>query len=287
MKVLILGSRGQLGWELLRTSPKEADINAQNSSQVDFLKPDTIRDCIAQYAPDWIINAAAYTAVDQAESDQENVYRINHEAVSAIAHAAADHHSRLVHISTDYIFSGKNYKPLRPDDPADPQSVYGMSKWKGETAIREVLSDKALIIRTAWLYSSHGKNFVKTMLNLMTAGKSLNVIDEQVGTPTWAKGLALAIWTCIYKSISGTFHWTDAGVASWYDFAVAIQEEALALGLLQVPVSIPPVLSTQFPTPAQRPFYSILDKHSMWQATSITPVHWRAQLRSMLGEIKQ
>lgn len=286
MKVLILGAGGQLGWELLRTSPKGTDINAQGSSQVDFVKPDTIRDCIAQYAPDWIINAAAYTAVDQAESDRENAYRINHEAVSVIAHAAADHHSRLVHISTDYIFSGRNYKPLRPDDPADPQSVYGMSKWKGEAAVREVLSDKSLIIRTAWLYSSHGKNFVKTMLNLMTAGKPLNVIDEQVGTPTWAKGLAQAIWTCIDKSISGTFHWTDAGVASWYDFAVAIQEEALNLNLLQAPVSITPVLSTQFPTPAQRPFYSILDKHSMWQATGITPVHWRAQLRSMLGEIK-
>ena len=287
MKVLILGAGGQLGWELLRTSPKEADINAQGSSQVDFLKPDTIRDCIAQYVPDWIINAAAYTAVDQAEFDRETAYRINHEAVSVIAHAAADHHSRLVHISTDYIFNGRDYKPLRPNDPADPQSVYGMSKWKGETAVREVLSGNALIIRTAWLYSAHGKNFVKTMLNLMTAGKSLNVIDEQVGTPTWSKGLAQAIWTCIDKSISGTFHWTDAGVASWYDFAVAIQEEAINLNLLQAPVSITPVLSTQFPTPAQRPFYSILDKHSMWQATDITPIHWRAQLRSMLGEIEQ
>ncbi|PIE62990.1 MAG: dTDP-4-dehydrorhamnose reductase [Desulfobacter postgatei] len=287
MKVLIIGSGGQLGWELLRTTPRGTDINAVDYPQVDFLKPDTIRDCIARHTPDWIINAAAYTAVDQAESDQENAYHINHEAVSVIARAAEAHHSRLAHISTDYIFSGRHYKPLQPDDPADPQSVYGMSKWKGETALLEVSAVKSLIIRTAWLYSAHGKNFVKTMLKLMTDGKPLNVIDEQVGTPTWAKGLAQAIWICIDKSISGTFHWTDAGAASWYDFAVAIQEEAITLDLLQTPVPITPVLSTQFPTPAQRPFYSILDKHSMWQATGITPVHWRVQLRAMLGELKE
>lgn len=286
MRILILGAGGQLGWELLRTSPKEMDIKSLDYPQVDYLKTDTIRDCIAQYTPDWIINAAAYTAVDKAESNQENAYQINHNAVSVIARAAAKHHSRLVHISTDYIFSGRHYKPLQPNDPASPQSVYGMSKWKGENAVLEVLTDKALIIRTAWLYSAHGKNFVKTMLKLMVDGKSLNVIDEQVGTPTWAKGLAQTIWTCIDKSISGTFHWTDAGAASWYDFAVAIQEEALSLGLLQSPISITPVLSNQFPTPAQRPFYSILDKHSTWQITGTTPVHWREQLRSMLSDIK-
>ncbi|MCD4722101.1 MAG: NAD(P)-dependent oxidoreductase, partial [Desulfobacula sp.] len=142
------------------------------------------------------------------------------------------------------------------------------------------------IIRTAWLYSSHGVNFVKTMLKLMKEKQSLSVIDEQVGTPTWARGLARAVWASIKKDLFGTFHWTDAGAASWYDFAVAIQEEAVAAGLLERSIPITPVPSDQFPATAQRPFYSILDKRSMWQATGITPVHWRVHLRSMLKELE-
>ncbi len=286
MKILILGSGGQLGWELLQTCPKDVHIEACDFPKIDFFKSSSIQECIFPSDADWIINAAAFTAVDLAETEPEKAHRINHEAVDEISQIAAQKQIRLVHISTDYVFSGRHYKPLQPDDPFDPQSVYGLSKLKGEEAVRHNLKDKALIIRTAWLYSAHGKNFVKTMLNLMSAGKDLKVIDEQIGTPTWAKGLAQAIWVSIEKSLSGTFHWTDAGAASWYDFAVAIQEEGLHLGILNKPVSITPVPSEQFPTPAERPYYSILDKQSMWQATQITPVHWRVKLRSMLRELK-
>jgi len=286
MKVLLLGAGGQLGWELARTCPRDVILETCDYPKVDFLVSGSIRDCIKYSSPDWIINAAAYTAVDQAETDRETAFRLNHEAVAEIATLAAQNNMGLVQISTDYIFSGRHYKPCLPEDKPDPQSVYGFSKFKGEAAIHQVMKDRVLIIRTAWLYSAHGKNFVKTMLNLMAGQKDLNVIDEQVGTPTWANGLALAVWKSLGKNILGTHHWTDAGTASWYDFAVAIQEESLALGLIQKPVTITPVSSDQFPTAAQRPFYSILDKRSMWAATGIAPIHWRAQLRSMLKEMK-
>ncbi|WDP90553.1 MAG: dTDP-4-dehydrorhamnose reductase [Desulfobacter sp.] len=285
MKVLLLGAGGQLGMELTRTCPVHVSLATCDYPKVDFLLPDSIRSCIDTSAPDMIINAAAYTAVDRAEKETKTAFRINRDAVSEIAVLAAESGIGLVHISTDYVFSGRHYTPWLPQDKPDPQSIYGRSKLGGETAVRDRLQGKALIIRTAWLYSAHGQNFVKTMLKLMSDGKSISVIDDQVGTPTWANGLARAVWTCLDKGVLGVHHWTDAGTASWYDFAVAIQEEGLALGLLKNPVTITPVGSDQYPTPAQRPCYSILDKGSMWEATGITPVHWRIQLRAMLKEM--
>lgn len=202
-----------------------------------------------------------------------------------IAELAGKNKITMVHISTDFVFNGKNFRPYQPEDTPFPESVYGKSKLKGELAVKQILGREALIIRTAWLYSSHGNNFVKNMLNLMKDRDSLNVIDEQIGTPTWANGLANAVWVAVEKKMTGTFHFTDAGVASWYDFAVSIQEEALAAGLLSKTVSIHPVPASQYPTPARRPLYCILDKQTMWQAAGINPVHWRIQLRTMLQEL--
>lgn len=286
MKLLLLGSNGQLGWELSRTCPENIELLACDYPKIDFLSTNSIHKCIQETSPDWIINAAAYTAVEQAEKEKKAAFRINHEAVLEIAQLAKENNIRLFHISTDYVFNGKHFKPWTPEDQPEPQSVYGTSKLKGENAVRQILKDRALIIRTAWLYSSHGTNFVKTMLKMMQEKQSLSVIDEQIGTPAWARGLAMAVWISIKKDLCGTFHWTDAGVASWYDFAVAIQEEAIAAGLLGKAIPITPVSSIQFPTIAQRPFYSILDKRTTWQSTGITPVHWRVQLRSMLMELK-
>ena len=203
--------------------------------------------------PDFIINAAAYTAVDLAEKESQTAFKINHEAVADIAQYADQNNIRMVHISTDYVFNGKNHKPWTVNDNPCPESVYGKSKLKGEIAVQEILKGKALIIRTAWLYSSYGKNFVKTMLKLMKEKNSLNIVDDQIGTPTWAYGLSKVIWKFVDKKISGVFHWTDAGVASWYDFAVAIQKEALALGLISKNIPLLPVPSKQFFTPAKRP----------------------------------
>ncbi len=287
MKVLLLGSNGQLGWELQRTRPNHITLTTYDYPKVDFGSTDSISQCISLTRPDCIINTAAYTAVDKAEQEKDLAYRINHQAVLEIAEQCRQNIISMVHISTDFIFNGQNFKPYQPDDIPDPISVYGKSKLKGEQAVRKIMGERAVIIRTAWLYSSHGNNFVKTMLKLMKEQPSLNVIDEQIGTPTWAYGLAQTIWTALEKNIRGTFHWTDAGVASWYDFAMAIQEEGLKAGLLDKSIPILPVPSHQFPTPAKRPMYSVLDKTSFWQALKTKPVHWRSQLRSMLKEVLQ
>ena len=286
MKTLLLGANGQLGWELTRTCPAHVSLATCDVPKVDFFSSTSIETCIEQTQPDCIINAAAYTAVDKAEAEPEAANRINHEAVREIASICRKKRIRLIHISTDFVFSGEHFKPYLPQDKPTPISVYGFTKLKGEEAVREILRDRAVIIRTTWLYSAHGSNFVKSMLNLMNTKSELNIIDEQIGTPTWANGLALAVWAALDQNLSGTHHYSDAGIASWYDFAVAIQEEAMALDLIEKEVPIQPIPASQYPTPAQRPFYSVLDKTSLWESLDIKPIHWRRQLRSMLKEVK-
>jgi len=285
MKVLLLGAGGQLGWELQRTCPPDVDLTAYDYPQVDFNKGHSIEACISNTDPDWIINAAAYTAVDKAEEEKELARQINHNAVKQIARTAAAGQKKLIHISTDFIFSGNSCRPYPTDARPSPVSVYGRTKLDGENAVKQVLEGDAAIIRTAWLYSSHGNNFVKTMLKLMTEKDSLQVVDDQIGTPTWAHGLAGCVWAAVAAGFSGTAHWTDAGVASWYDFAVAVQEEAIGLGLLRTPIPVHPTPSVNYPTPAQRPPFSVLEKNDTWQALMQTPVHWRVQLRKMLKEL--
>ncbi len=285
MKVLIIGANGQLGWELIRTCPDNITFFSVDYPKIDIRERSTINKWINTTSPDLIINAAAYTDVDKAEKEKTKAYKINHKGVENLAIEAKQAKIRLIHISTDFIFNGENYKPYNPEDQPNPESVYGKSKLEGEVSARKILDHKALIIRTAWLYSSHGNNFVKTMLNLMKGHSSIKVIDEQIGTPTWGYGLAKAIWIAAEKNLTGVLHYTDAGAASWYDFAVAIQEEGLSLGILTDPNPINPVPTTEFPTPAKRPMYSVLNKQSMWQATGIKPEHWRVQLRSMLKEL--
>jgi dTDP-4-dehydrorhamnose reductase len=289
MKILLMGSKGQLGWELQRTCPGSITLLSYDMPEIDLCSNHSIAQCINETQPDIIINAAAYTAVDKAEEEPEQAFEINHKAVAFIAERCLKAKIFMVHISTDFVFSGEHFRPYKPDDVPYPFSVYGKSKLKGEEAIRSILPcPQTLIIRTAWLYSAHGHNFVKTMLALMNSKppSPIKVIDEQIGTPTWAYGLAKSIWSALEKQLSGTFHYTDAGVASWYDFAAAIQEEGIQIGVLDSPCLILPVPTIQYPSPAPRPMYSVLDKSSFWEALSITPVHWRVQLRYMLREMK-
>lgn len=285
MKALIIGANGQLGWELTRTCPDGITLFGADYPKIDLCNRSTINKWINTTFPDCIINAAGYTAVDKAEKEKSKAWQVNHKGVENLALEAKQANISLVHISTDFVFNGEQSRPYRPDDKPCPESVYGKSKLEGELVVNKILDFKALVIRTAWLYSSHGNNFVKNMLNLMKGHSSINVIDEQIGTPTWAYSLANTIWTALKKELSGTFHYTDAGVASWYDFAVAIQEEGLAAGILKRANPILPVPVSKFPTPAKRPMYSVLDKQTMWQATGITPNHWRVNLRSMLKEL--
>nr|WP_319491766.1 dTDP-4-dehydrorhamnose reductase [uncultured Desulfobacter sp.] len=285
MKILLFGSGGQLGWELQRTCPSHIKLESYGSKDVDFSDAKGLERCIEKSDARWIINAAAYTAVDKAEEEEKQAALLNHLAVAQVAEMARNTHKKMVQISTDFIFDGIASTPITPNSPANPLSVYGKTKLEGENAVKKILQKDCIVIRTAWLYSSHGNNFVKTMLKLMRDRDHLNVVDDQIGTPTWANGLALCVWRAIDQELSGIHHWTDAGVASWYDFAVAIQEIGLELKLLDKQIPISPIPCAEYPTPAKRPAFSVLDKSSIWQRLTITPVHWRAQLKTMLTEL--
>jgi dTDP-4-dehydrorhamnose reductase len=248
---------------------------------LDITNPHSIDLVLDHYQPDIIINGAAYTAVDKAEGEPDLADKINHLAVEYLANAAKKRSIKLIQISTDFIFDGTQALPYAVDAKANPLSVYGETKWCGEEAVRQVLSNY-LIIRTSWLYSVHGHNFVKTMLKLMATKESLNVIYDQIGTPTWASTLAQTIWTAIEQNATGTLHCSDQGVASWYDFAVAIQSEALTLGLLEKTTPIRPIRTESYPTPAKRPAFSLMDKALTESTLGIALPHWQTSLKNML-----
>jgi dTDP-4-dehydrorhamnose reductase len=285
LKVLLTGADGQLGCEILRTAPIACELTGCNHTVLDVTDIESVTRKVADVEPDLIINAAAYTAVDRAEQERELAFQVNAEGARNVSRAAVAHGSRVLHISTDFVFDGAQSRPYQPLDTPNPQSVYGTSKRRGEEFVLEVTNGTALILRTAWLYSSLGSNFVTAMLKRMSDRQALEIVADQIGTPTWAKGLAEAIWQAAAASqMRGLHHWTDAGVASWYDFAVAIQEEALSCGLLDQLVTIKPIATTDYPTPAKRPQYSVLDKTRTWSDLAIQPPHWRIALRSMLAE---
>ena len=287
MKVLITGADGQVGWELQQTGPADVEITALRRADLDITNLSAVRSVIQQLQSDLVINAAAYTAVDKAEEEAERAYGVNEDGAANIARAVKDCSARLIHLSTDFVFDGNQLKPYLPEDEPKPTGVYGASKLQGERAVVAETNGRAVVLRTAWVYSVHGSNFVKTMLRLMAERDELKIVADQVGTPTWAKELAKAIWLIADKTdMQGMYHWTDDGMASWYDFAVAIQKEARELGLLQKSIPVKPIKTEEYPTPAKRPPYSVLDKTSTCMALGYTPPHWRESLRRMLVEFK-
>jgi dTDP-4-dehydrorhamnose reductase len=281
MKALITGANGQLGWSLQQTAPAEAELICTDVAELDICDAAAVDAFVAGHKPDLILNAAAYTAVDKAESEEALARRINADAVGNLAAAAKDHNARLVHVSTDFVFDGVSGVPYAPDAPTAPVSAYGRTKLVGE----EAAGPDALIVRTAWVYAPKGHNFVRTMLRLMAERDEVRVVADQIGTPTYAPDLAAALWALATKGITGIHHYTDSGAASWYDFAVAIQEEDCALGLLSRAVPVIPIATADYPTPATRPHYSVLDKSSTFAALGGAAPHWRANLRLMLKEI--
>ena len=287
MKVLITGAGGQVGWELARWAPTEIEVRALDRGALDITEADAVLACVETERPDVILNAAAYTAVDRAESEPDAAYAVNEAGARHLATAAARLGARLIHISTDFVFDGNASAPYRPADRPNPLSVYGGSKLAGERAVQEVLGEAALIVRTSWVYSAHGQNFVRTMLRLMRERDDLQVVDDQIGTPSWAGSLAQGLWALARADAGGILHLGDAGVASWYDFAVAIAEEASALGLIPRAIPIAPIATIAYPTPARRPAWSVLDKREGWHRAGIPPLHWRAALRLMLGDVKR
>ncbi|WP_205737954.1 dTDP-4-dehydrorhamnose reductase [Granulosicoccus antarcticus] len=285
MKAFITGSsRGQLHWELQRTLPEGVEW-LELPERLDITDRIAVMDAMAQLKPDIIINAAAYTAVDKAESEPDQAMAVNAHAVQILAEAATAIEAHLIHVSTDFVFGASDGSPFVEDSVVAPVSVYGKTKLAGEQILSKLMPETALCVRTAWVYSSHGNNFVKTMLRLMNERGAVGVIADQVGSPTWARALAEALWRAAALRSAGTMHWTGAGVASWYDFAVAIHEEARVLGLIDREVVVNPLTTEQYPTPAARPHYSVLELTQTWQSLDHPARHWRDDLRSMLKEL--
>lgn len=286
MSVLIVGAAGQVGRALVASAPSDASLIALARADLDVTNEAAVSACIDRHRPELIVNAAAYTAVDRAESEPEAARRVNAEAVRYLAAAAVRTAARLVHVSTDFVFDGQSGTPYGPESETNPLNVYGQTKLAGERAAREILPERSVILRTAWVYAPYGTNFLLTMLRQMEANGTARVVADQIGTPTAASSVARAIWALHARpDIRGIQHWTDAGAASWYDFAVAIAEEACALGMLPSGVTVRPIAAKEYPRPARRPSFSVLDVAGLPKAIGLEPVHWRANLRSVLREI--
>lgn len=284
MKVLILGGGGQLGRALGSTVPFGFEVRLLGREGCDITSRDQLDEAIGNATPNLVINAAAYTAVDKAESDIETAHLLNAVAPGYVASAARRAGARTIHISTDFVFDGEVARPRAPSDPTGPLSVYGRTKLQGECAVAKADPD-SLIVRTAWLYAVTGTNFVNTMLRLMRQRTAVAVVADQVGTPTNASSLAGGIWSFASHRATGIYHYTDAGVASWYDFAVAIAEEAAELGLIASTIRVTPIATKDYPTAARRPAYAVLDKSASWKLLGEAAPHWRASLRANLQEL--
>jgi dTDP-4-dehydrorhamnose reductase len=286
--IWLVGNKGMLGTEveaLLRgggiphvATDRETDITDPRVP-VAFLKDRGLSGL------EWIINCAGYTAVDQAEDERERAFALNAEGPRHLAEAARDTGARLLHVSTDYVFNGEKNGDYAEDDPPAPMSVYGKSKLEGEKAVRDTL-DRHLILRTAWLYGRNGKNFVDTMLRLFHEKKPVRVVNDQWGNPTFARDLAEAIAAVVTrdKPRYGTFHFTNEGRTTWFDFALMIYDVALALGLAGPGVDVRPISTQEYPTKARRPKNSCLSKDRINRELDIFPRNWRDALKSYLGE---
>jgi dTDP-4-dehydrorhamnose reductase len=286
MKVVITGKGGQLAWELEQIAPQGLEVISFGRKELDVSNESQVLEFIAKIKPDVLINAAAYTAVDKAEEDIDAAYAVNELGTKYLATACKSINARLLHVSTDFVFDGKSTTPYQTYSNPNPINVYGATKLAGEIALQEILPESSVIVRTAWVYSVNGNNFVKSMLRLMQDKPQLGIIYDQVGSPTWAKGLAQWLWAVVDKpEVTGCYHWTDAGVASWYDFAIAIQELGIEKGLLKKVIPILPIPSSAYPTPAKRPAFSVIDKKTAEAKSGLNTVHWRKQLSSMMDDL--
>ena len=290
MRVLLTGAAGQLGHSLLAGRPAEVELISTSRKELDLADASACRDAVQLHQPDWVVNAGAYTAVDKAEAEAELAMAVNAEAPRALAEALREFGGSLLQISTDIVFDGSRGIPCRVDQPRQPLGVYGESKAKGEEAVQEVLrgGTQGVILRTSWVMGPTGHNFALTMLRLHQEREELRVVADQVGCPTSTLTLAEACWRAVTsrnEPLPALLHWSDAGAASWYDVAVAIGELGDELGLLQKPASVQPISTEDYPTPARRPSYSLLDCTSTRKALGLEGQHWRSALRDVLNAI--
>ncbi|HYP03733.1 MAG TPA: dTDP-4-dehydrorhamnose reductase [Cyanobium sp.] len=289
-RVLLTGRLGQLGQALLTSIPSGVEVIATGREELDLSDPVACRAAVNHHHPDWVLNAGAYTAVDKAESEPELALAINAGAPEALAEALAERGGRLLQVSTDFVFDGRQGSPYLPHHPVDPLGVYGASKAEAERRVLRILGgERACLLRTSWVYGPVGRNFCLTMLRLhrqkAEAGESLGVVADQVGCPTATHTLARACWSAIARNLGGILHWSDAGAASWYDFAIAIGELGADLGLLDQPARVLPLSTAQYPTPARRPSYSLLDCTASRIQLGLEPLHWRAALAEVLARL--
>ena len=298
MKILITGATGQLGRSLLSTRPKrinnlELNFITPKRSELNLLNPNSCMDVILKYSPDWVINAAAFTNVDLAEDEKERAIKINSESPSYIAQAVDQTKGNFIHISTDYVFDGKSNKPYKVNAKKNPINFYGKTKSDGEDNIKNVLLEKKnfFIIRTSWLMSPFGKNFLKTILKIHPLKEEINVISDQIGCPTNAKNLAKLCWEIIkYKSkninLPSIMHYSEQGFASWYDIACEIESLGYSYGILEKKNKIKPISANQFLTKSVRPNYSILDTTETRNIFKLEYGHWKKSIKSIIKEIK-
>ncbi|CAK22530.1 dTDP-4-dehydrorhamnose reductase [Synechococcus sp. CS-197] len=291
MKVLLTGAGGQLGQALIAACPPGIELIATRRAELDLADPQACSAAVHHHRPAWVLNAGAYTAVDKAESEPALAQAVNAGAPAALAQALAETGGRMLQLSTDFVFNGAQGQPYQPDQPRDPLGVYGTTKAAGEQAVAEQLGahegGRAAILRTSWVYGAVGRNFLLTMLRLhrrnAEAGQPLRVVADQVGCPTATPGLAAACWALIAQNLSGWQHWSDAGAASWYDFAVAIGELAVARGLIPAAAAVQPITTAQYPTPAQRPAYSLLACAATRAQLGLPARHWRQALAEVIA----
>jgi dTDP-4-dehydrorhamnose reductase len=283
VNVVITGGGGQLARELVRTAPAGWPVSAQSRAMLDIADAAAVRACLGALRPDVVINTAAFTRVDDAELERECAFRVNAQAPLVLADACTATGARLLHVSTDYVFDGPGGTPWRVDAPTTPRSVYGKSKLAGERALA---GRGAAIVRVSWLYGAHGRNFLRTMLRLMAERREVSVVTDQVGSPTWAEGLARMLWSLALRpDVGGVLHWCDAGAASWFDFATAIRDVAVALGMLPAGVEVRPITSTGYPQRAPRPAYSVLDCSATVRLLGQPQVPWRVALGNCLARL--
>ncbi len=289
--LLLTGSKGQLGSTfvlLFKSSSLTQRFNLQkvDINDFNFMDQRATLSALSSYSPSIILNCGAYTAVDEAEDNPELAEKINGESVGLISNWCAENSCRLIHISTDFVFDGSKTTPYLPHDKTNPMGVYGQTKLTGERHILNRLPDNGVVIRTSWLYSEFGKNFVRTMLNLMGKGVEISVVDDQIGSPTSTYSMSTVLMRLIEREdVSGIFHWCDGGSISWHNFAEHIKRSALNQGIFQREPSLRPIPTSEYPTKAQRPKYSVLDRSAIIGQLNIDKTEWKFELDKVISKI--
>ncbi len=293
MKVLLTGGAGQLGKSIIASKPEGLKIHIPNKTELNLISKDSCFEAIEKFKPDWIINCAAYTNVDKAESEEDLAFKVNALAPKYFAEAIKINGGNLLHISTDYVFDGEKGTAYKPNEKKSPISIYGYTKAKGEDFLTELLSDscKGNIIRTSWLMSPYGNNFALKIIEKIKKFKELKIISDQIGSPTTTSILAKSCWQTISLKSQGVelpfiMHCTNKGTASWYELAVYIEEIGRELKLFDNRVNIIPIKSEEYPTAAKRPFYSVLDSSESLQRLSVKPIVWRSAIFELLNEFR-